>query len=193
MAVVYQHIRKDNNHVFNIGIGKEEKRAYSKDNRNPHWHNTVKKYGYEVEILFDNVTWDEACMFERNFIHLHGRADKGLGPLVNQTDGGDGQLGNTGKAYKRTDEIRKVMSEKMKGNTNSKDRVLSNCHKTKIGKANSVSINQIDIHTKEIIKTWDSMMEAERVTGVHNSKISMVCKGKRKSAGGFGWEYLVIE
>ena len=39
------------------------------------------------------------------------------------------------------------------------------------------------------IKEYYSMMQAERETGISNSKISMVCKGKRNSAGNFIWQY----
>lgn len=95
MAIVYQHIRKDKNQVFYIGIGQEFKRAYvsNKTERNPIWHHIVDKSDWEVEILFDDVTWEEACQFEKDFIHLHGRIDKGTGTLANMTDGGDGANG----------------------------------------------------------------------------------------------------
>ena len=49
----------------------------------------------------------------------------------------------------------------------------------------------VEMYTKEgvFVKVFDSMTEAEKWTGVHNSKISMVCKGKRKSAGNYIWKY----
>lgn len=40
-----------------------------------------------------------------------------------------------------------------------------------------------------IVNTYDSMMDAERETGVSYAHISAVCKGKRKSAGGMFWCY----
>lgn len=39
------------------------------------------------------------------------------------------------------------------------------------------------------IKEYPSAKEAERQTGIQNSKICMVCNGKRKSAGGYIWKY----
>jgi hypothetical protein len=112
MAYVYQHTRLDNNQVFYIGIGtsKNNKRAYSKQNRNKHWHNIVKKHDYKVDILFDNLTWEESCNIEINLIKKIGRKDLGLGNLVNMTDGGDGVIGII-----YTEERCKQHSEKMKG------------------------------------------------------------------------------
>lgn len=35
-----------------------------------------------------------------------------------------------------------------------------------------------------------SAVQAEQQTGVNHSHINKVCRGKRKSAGGFGWEFV---
>jgi hypothetical protein len=48
---------------------------------------------------------------------------------------------------------------------------------------------QINKTTGEIINQFNSGMEAERITGYH--RIHDVCNGKRKSAGGYIWKYLV--
>ena len=93
MAIVYQHRRKDTNEIFNIGIGRDRKRAYSKHHRNNHWHNVVNKVGYEVDILIDGICWGYAQEIERGMIKDLGRSDLGEGTLVNQTDGGDGGFG----------------------------------------------------------------------------------------------------
>jgi len=94
MAVVYRHIRLDSNQPFYIGIGKTEKRAYENGNRRTnYWKRIVQKHGYKVQIMLDDLTWEEACEIERYLIRFYGRADLGLGTLVNLTDGGDGTLG----------------------------------------------------------------------------------------------------
>jgi len=94
MAYVYQHIRLDTNEIFYIGISKETNynRAYSKKFRNNHWHYLTEKYEYKVEILFDNLTIEEAIKKEQELIKFYGRRDLGLGQLVNMTDAGDGQI-----------------------------------------------------------------------------------------------------
>lgn len=96
MAYLYRHIRLDKNEVFYIGIGSDSTghyyRAFSKckKTRNIHWHNTIKKTSYEVEIVLDDISWEEACIKEREFIALYGRKDLNLGTLVNKADGGEG-------------------------------------------------------------------------------------------------------
>ena len=92
MAIVYRHIRLDKNEPFYIGIGKTERRAYIKGNRSSLWKKIGLKTEYEVEILFDDLTWEQACEKEIELIKLYGRKDLGLGPLVNMTDGGEGTL-----------------------------------------------------------------------------------------------------
>jgi hypothetical protein len=92
MAIVYQHRRKDSNEVFYIGIGKNKNRAYIKTKRNKHWNNIVKKCDYEVDILIEECSWEQACEIEKYLIADYGRADLGLGGLVNMTNGGEGLI-----------------------------------------------------------------------------------------------------
>lgn len=106
MAVVYRHIRLDKNEPFYIGIGKTEKRAYEKIKRNKFWHNVIAKTEYEVEILFDDLSWESAGEKEKEFIKLYGKRDNNTGCLVNITDGGDGILG-----VRHTEETRKKIGE----------------------------------------------------------------------------------
>jgi hypothetical protein len=109
MAVLYRHIRLDKNQPFYIGIGKTEKRAYEKIKRNQFWYNIVAKTDYEIEILFDNLTWDEAGEKEKEFIKLYGKRDDNTGTLVNITDGGGGILG-----VRHNEESKRKISESSK-------------------------------------------------------------------------------
>jgi hypothetical protein len=111
MAVVYHHRRLDTNEVFYVGIGKTQKRAYSIHGRNKHWFSVVKKYGYVVEIIFSDLTWEDASLKEIEFIRKYGREDLGLGKLVNLTDGGDGTLN-----YKVPEEYKELLRVKLKEN-----------------------------------------------------------------------------
>lgn len=106
--VLYRHL-KPNGEVFYIGIG-TLKRAYSDKGRNKFWRRTVDKYGYEVQILKSNLTWEEATELEIALISFYGRRDLGLGNLVNLTDGGEGVINPS-------DEARLKMSEAKKGFT----------------------------------------------------------------------------
>lgn len=40
------------------------------------------------------------------------------------------------------------------------------------------------------VQIFKSIMEAERVTGVHNSNIVKCLKGNRKTSGGYKWQYI---
>lgn len=120
MAVVYRHTHDDGT-IFYIGIGKTKKRAYTKDRRSPIWKYAVNKYGLNVEILHDDVSWEDACKIEQELIKQYGRKAFGEGTLVNLTEGGDGQLG-----LKASEETKAKMSEAHIGlNTWSKDRTMS--------------------------------------------------------------------
>jgi hypothetical protein len=128
MAYVYRHIRLDKNEPFYIGIGtsKYYNRAYRHKTRSDFWKRVANKGGYEVEILMDNLTWEQACEKEKEFIKLYGRIDFKTGCLVNMTDGGDGTLNaiiseehrkSVAEANKRrvfTDEQKEKMAERMR-------------------------------------------------------------------------------
>ena len=42
---------------------------------------------------------------------------------------------------------------------------------------------------KNIIKEWNSIIDVQRISNINRSNIIQCCKGKRKSAGGYVWEY----
>jgi len=129
---VYRHIRLDTNEVFYIGIGKED-RPYSTYHRSAWWKKIANKTKHRVDVLFNDMTWDQACEKEIELIKLYGRRDKGTGTLVNMTDGGEGTRGliftklhrsRMSKALKGkplTEETKRKISETLKGHINSKE------------------------------------------------------------------------
>lgn len=58
-----------------------------------------------------------------------------------------------------------------------------------IAKALSKPVQQLDKATGELLATFPSTVEAERITGIARSSICKCCLRKRKSAGGFIWKY----
>lgn len=86
----YSHSKPDGE-IFYIGIG-NIKRPYKKDKRSEFWYNIVNKYGYLVNIIIENSTWEDVVEMEKYLIKKIGRRDLGLGTLVNLTDGGDGTI-----------------------------------------------------------------------------------------------------
>lgn len=98
MAYVYRHIRLDTNVPFYIGISKRDDKNYARaycktqKHRNRFWLSVTAKTEYEVEILFENVSYDFAKQKEIEFIELYKMRRDG-GTLTNLTKGGDGVLG----------------------------------------------------------------------------------------------------
>lgn len=58
--------------------------------------------------------------------------------------------------------------------------------------ANMVTRKRIEQKTMDgnVLKTWNSMSEASRATGIPISNITHCCRGRIKHAGGFKWDYL---
>jgi hypothetical protein len=108
MYKVYQHKKADNDQIFYIGIAGNDKRPYSK-NRSKLWKRTVAKHGYNVEIVSDNCSKEEAKQIERYLIAYYGRIVLNTGCLVNITDGGESASGR-----KLNKISRKKMSESAK-------------------------------------------------------------------------------
>ena len=95
------------------------------------WKKIVDKANYEVEILFDDISFEEAKVKEIEFIKLYGRKDLNAGCLVNLTDGGDGLIN---KVF--TPEYRKKLSNAAKNREKSEE-TKDKLRKYRIGIPNS--------------------------------------------------------
>lgn len=152
-TLVYRHRALDTHEVFYIGIGNIN-RPYKKHGRTLHWKNIVSKHGYYVEILQDNLTWEEACELEELLISEYGRKDLGTGCLCNMTNGGDG-LNN----FKFPREIVEKIRNKNIGRKHSKQQNLEK------------SIRQLGQGGKKVIDSitqviYPSVANASKMTGI---------------------------
>lgn len=181
MEYVYRHIRLDKNEPFYIGISNDDKyRATTKRKRNIIWTRIVSKTDYEVEILLDNLSWEEACLKELEFISLYGRIDINTGCLANMTNGGEGTVG---RKY--------IPSETHKLNLSiaSKGKKMSTTAKNKMSKSKKMAILQFDL-SGNFIKEYDGIIDATKELKKETStSIMRCCKGKYKQAYGFVWKY----
>jgi hypothetical protein len=159
MACLYRHIRTDLNVPFYIGIGNSISRAYSKTHRNKYWISIVGKTSYEIEILFDNITYGFAKEKEKEFIDLYKRKEDG-GTLCNITRGGDGVLG-----IKHTKEAREKMGAPNKGKT------ISEWHKKRIS----------EFHKGKIISEETKRKMSEKAKGEKNHRYGVVVSEDTKS------------
>jgi hypothetical protein len=192
MAIVYRHIRLDKNEPFYIGIGEKENRAHDKRSRNKYWKHITKNTEYKVQVLFDDLTWEQAVEKEIELIQMYGRKDLGLGTLVNLTDGGEGQLGRTSwnkgkKTSEETikkmkgkivsEETRKKLSESAKKNgsipPSNKGKVFSEETRKKIGQASKGKIV-----SEETRKRISEKLKGKIVSEETRKKIGEFNKGK---------------
>ncbi|WMU08192.1 putative intron-associated endonuclease 1 [Clostridium phage vB_CtyS-FA70] len=100
------------------------------------------------------------------------------------------KLSESHKGKQFSEETKKKMSESKKGR-HLPEETKKKISESKKGANNprSKPVLQLDKETGEVIAEFAGIKEAERVTGIHNSHISRVCRGKRKSAGGYYWQY----
>ncbi len=183
MAYLYRHIRLDKNEPFYIGIGSDSnyKRANDKNLRSGYWQKILSKTEYRVDILFDDLTWEEACEKEIEFISIYGRRDLNNGTLCNMTNGGEGTLGRIA-----TEETRRKIGIAQKGKINSpetrkklsianKGRKHSEETKLKISKAQIGKIVSEESRAK-----LSKALTGIRLTDEHRAKLSKSLTGLKK-------------
>ena len=173
-------------------------------------NNAREKYGIEsfgFEILKECED-NELNQWEIYYIkELNTKVPYGY----NMTDGGGGKSGFTisnetkkklseaHRGKKLSHETKKKLSETHKGKTTwMKGKHHSEETKKKLSEAIkgkhingklSKPVLQINKDTNEIITEFPSVGEVERQLGFYQSNISRCCKGKRKTCGGFKWQY----
>ena len=191
---VYTHLNPQSKEIFYVGIGKGNRAWNQWAGRNKFWENYVNKYGFEVEIVSENLTRNQAGKIEIELIvHLGRRQMDEGGTLVNRSLGGDG--GSIG--YTHTEEYKQKLSEDRKGKCTRKERQLSAETKEKISqklKQRETTwgkpVLQFD-KQGNFIKEWPSAESAKRGTGAKN--VFEVASGYKnhlyKSSGSFIWKY----
>lgn len=164
----------------------------------PYFYNAILKYGWDNikhEILYSNLTYDEACSWEKYLIELHGTTDPNYGYNIS-AGGFGGSLG-----IKNSEEVRKRKSESARRAWADPNRKV--CNRRKI--VNGVKMDprctglghkkfKVNQFTKsgDYICTWDSLCEIERILGVPTGHVSECCHGKRLSARGYKWSFAEV-
>jgi hypothetical protein len=175
MAYVYSHTRLDKDEIFYIGIGsdKDYKRAYSIKGRNSYWYRLIRKVDYRVDILINNITWEEACKEEVRLIKQYGRKKYG-GTLVNVTEGGEGFKSN--HSQKTKDQIRDFYKGKSYEQIYGEERAAEQRENRRKGVA-CVWQRRTEEQKKEIFKKI-----SEKTTGrkLSQEAINNLVEGRRK-------------
>ena len=203
---VYCHTNKINGKKY-IGITSNKPKYRWNNGKGyrgqTHFYNAIKSHGwdgFEHEVLFKNLTEQEAKDMEIKLISEHNTTSRDSG--YNMTFGGDGMLGLSpsketreklsiltkgknnpfyGKKHTQ-DAIKKISEANIKSSKETRE-------KRRIPRL--IKIVQLDNHGN-LIKQWASASDIQRELGYNNSNIIQCCR-KRKScinAYGFKWMYL---
>jgi hypothetical protein len=212
MAIIYRHRKAGTQEVFYIGISVNKYRPYEERRRTKYWGNIVNKYGFEVDIIFNDISYEEAKEGEKLLIKLYGRKDLGLGPLVNMTDGGEGTLGRIvseetrkkisdlkkGNKYflgKKHNEItKKVLSEKLKDRLFSEEtkKQMSDSHKGV--KFSEERMEKIKQRTNKHLKTEDAIIKSglSRRKIILNIETGIFYSGLKEAADTINMNYKIL-
>jgi hypothetical protein len=168
MAYLYRHIRFDKNEPFYIGVGNlhsddRHKRAGKQYGRNNLWKKIVNKTDYKIDIMIDDLTYDECLQKEIEFVKLYGRINLGTGTLANLTDGGDGNV-----AYVPSEETKKKMSERLKGGHHTPEHIQKRIANL-IGKK----------RPKELCEKISNTKRGKKLSAIHCQCISDCMKGEK--------------
>lgn len=176
--IVYMHTNKKNGKKY-IGITCQNPskrwRGGNGYKRCPFFYNSILKNGWDGfhhEILFDNLSENDAKNKEKELIIMYNTKNKNNG--YNLTEGGDGSSG-----YKYTDEQRIAMVNDRKKRTYENVR-------------NRRKVEKYDL-LGNYICTYNSVSDASRDTCINNSDIAKCAKGKLRRAGDFNWKYCDFE
>lgn len=210
--IVYMHENKINHKKY-IGITCQkpsQRWRGGKGYKIGAFKKAIDKYGwnnFEHNILYEHLSKEEACEKEIEMIDKYKTMNKKYG--YNMCEGGNLTIG-----YNHTIEAKEKMSEARKGlYVGEKNPMygkkgilapmygkhLTEEHKKKISKAKKGNtkpyeeklgkqIDQYDI-SGNFIKTWSSISRAERELKLKGTHISRVCRGKRKTTGGYVFKY----
>ena len=219
MYIVYQHKNKINGKIY-IGItSRTPQERWGNNGSNykssPHFYSAIQKYGwdnFEHNILFTNLTKEQACLKEQELIKHFNTMDREFG--YNSTSGGE--------FFVMNEETKQKISQSMKGNKNNlghacseekkkkisesqKGRELTEEHKQKLSEAakkrhvpcseekkkklSQSYPNKRKVYCEELNMIFESVQECGRFIGAPATNISKVCNGKGKTVKGYHLKY----
>ena len=205
---IYTHSNPNTREIFYVGLGSGKRKIEFKAGRNSHYINYIKKHGNPiVEVLYKNLTKEEACLIETNLIKEYGR--KGYEPhgiLLNKSLGGEG--GNLG--IKQSQKTRDKKSKAMKGKSIHSEEQKEKWSIERKGKKNNWDpshiksdkgkkkpngfvgkglhpVTQYDLQGN-FIKHYPSIKSVTEELNISSSSLWAHLKGKTKKSGGYTWK-----
>ena len=219
MYTVYKHQNKINGKIY-IGITMQEPEKRWGNNginykTSPHFYAAIQKYGwnnFDHDILFENLTHDEACSKEQELIEYYNSMNREFG--YNSTSGGDifimneetkqkishSMMGNTnGLGHPCSDEKKRKISESQKGRTFTEEhkQKLSTaakqrhvpCSEEKKKKLSQNYPNKRKVYCEELDTIYESVQECGRQLGIPATNITKLCNGRGKTLKGYHLRY----
>ena len=175
--------------------------------RNSNFYRPIQEFGWNNishEIMVTDLTENQAYELEEKFIAEYKATDPQFGYNLAKGRGSTGVVitndtrkrlidSHVGKNNPHTAEWNEKISKANRGKSKPHLGVTrSDLCKQKMSKTKSVAVEQYD-KNGVFIKEYSSMKEAEKITGIANQGISLCCKGKLKSSGGYYWKYKDIK
>ena len=177
-------------------------KGYSKQ---PKFWNAIKKYGwnnFKHEVLFSNLSKEEASLKEIELIKLYDSTNKKYG--YNVSPGGE----NGHNELWNDDEYRNKQTKERKDRWNNKeyrDKIINSMREaicSDIYKEKQAlnthqrweDGNYDEIHCKKVICLetgiiYKSITEASELTNIYRCDIGKCCLSKMRTAGGYHWQY----
>lgn len=164
---------------------------------NKHFTHAINLYGWDNfkhEILFENLTREEACEKEKCLIAKYKSNDPLHG--YNHSSGGE----NPSEGVKLSEEARRNISSGLKGKKH-RDGTGEAISKAKKGRPNGLNgrigekcvkagrLIQKDEATGKVIAVFYGYNEMSRETGYARTPVKEAVYGIRKRAYGYLWEY----
>lgn len=219
MYTVYQHKNKINGKIYFGITSRNPVERWGNNGCNykstPHFYSAIQKYGwdnFEHNILYENLTKEEACNIEQMLIKKYHTQDREYG--YNILEGG--------QASTLPIEVREKMSQAMMGNQNGaghpcseekkqkisnaqKGRKLTEEHKAKLSEAAKKRHVPCSEEKKKILSQnyphkrkvycdetetiYPSVQGCAKELHLHATLVSKVCQGKLHTTGGYHLHY----
>lgn len=203
---VYKHTSPSGKVYIGITSTKPERRWKNGKGykQNPYFMCAIKKYGWDSikhEVLFTNLTKEEACGMEIDLIRKYDSTNRlyGYNCSIGGDSGYNGVIASDESRKKRskalmghevTEETRKKISEKHKGRKKSPEAIQNN-RLAKLGKHMGAEHHRSKrVLCVETGNIYNGTREAGRMTGIESKNISAVCNGRRNIAGGYHWVFV---